>query len=369
MPSPHNSDSAASPRHLFGPVAALDTLRLRAKWLAAIRKFFDERGFWEVDTPLLSRDRAIDANLSPFVTQWHAVGESPAVSECGSSRDTFFLQTSPEFAMKRLLAAGADAIYQLGHVFRNGEVGQLHNPEFTMLEWYRVGDTHLDQMNFVEELVTTLLALPQRGGLNLCSLLTLAASTTDTEETCARFARTTYQAAFERQVGVNVLKVPTSDLSRVAADHGIVAPPGLSRDDRDGWLNLLLALLVEDKLGRDRPEFVYDYPATQAALARIRPDDPPVAERFELYINGIEICNGYRELTDANELRQRIRDESKSRTRDGHPPLPDDNLLLAAMDSGLPACAGVALGVDRLFQIALGAASVAEVIAFPFDRA
>jgi lysyl-tRNA synthetase class 2 len=238
-----------------------------------------------------------------------------------------------------------------------------------MLEWYRVGDTHLDQMDFVEELVTTLLALPQRGGRNLRSLLTLAVSTTETEGRRARFARTTYQAAFERQVGVNVLKVPTSDLSRVAADHGIVAPPGLFRDDRDGWLNLLLALLVEDKLGRDCPEFVYDYPATQAALARIRPDDPPVAERFELYINGIEICNGYHELTDATELRQRIRDESESRTLDGHPPLPDDNLLLAAMDSGLPVCAGVALGVDRLFQIALGATSVAEVIAFPFDRA
>ncbi|MBI5759182.1 MAG: EF-P lysine aminoacylase GenX, partial [Planctomycetales bacterium] len=229
---------------MFHPTASLATLRLRAKWLAAIRHFFDERGFWEVDTPLLSRDRAIDANLSPFVTRWHAAGESPAASECGPPRDTFFLQTSPEFAMKRLLAAGADAIYQLGHVFRNGEVGQLHNPEFTMLEWYRVGDTHLDQMDFVEKLVTKLLAVPQRGGRSPRPLLTLAALATDSEAKTTGFVRTTYQAVFERHVGVNVLKLPTSELSRVAAEHGVVAPPGLSPDDRDGWLNLLLALLV-----------------------------------------------------------------------------------------------------------------------------
>lgn len=363
MPPPQNSDSTASPRDLFRPTATLETLRLRAKWLAAIRHFFDERGFWEVDTPLLSRDRAIDANLSPFVTQWHATAEPTAASDCKDSRDTFYLQTSPEFAMKRLLAAGADAIYQLSHVFRNGEVGQLHNPEFTMLEWYRVGDSHLDQMDFVEELVASLL-LPELLGARLQTEPTEAGI-----PTTGPFARTTYKAAFVRHVGVDVLKLTTSELRGVAADHGIVPPPGLTLQDRDGWLNLLLALLVEDKLGRDRPEFVYDYPATQAALSRIRLEDPPVAERFELYIDGIEICNGYHELTDAAELRQRIHDESTSRLENGVSTLPDESLLLAAMDAGLPRCAGVALGVDRLFQIALGATSVGEVIPFPFDRA
>lgn len=363
MPQPRDPDSVA-PCDLFRPRAPLDTLRIRARWLAAIRRFFDQRGYWEVDTPLLSRDRAIDPNLAPFVTQWHREGEASLLDGQAISGNEFYLQTSPEFAMKRLLVSGADAIYQLGHVFRNGEVGHLHNPEFMMLEWYRVGDTHHDQMDFVEELVSSLLSLPEV----LESCLQAAPAEAETSTT-GRFARTTYRAAFERHVGVNVLNVPTHDLPRIAEDHGIVAPPGLNSDDRDGWLNLLLALLVEDKLGRGRPEFVYDYPATQAALARIRPDDPPVAERFELYFNGIEICNGYHELTDAAELRGRIEHESATRIASGRPPLSRDSLLLAAMDAGLPACAGVALGVDRLLQIAIGAASIAEVIPFPFDRA
>jgi lysyl-tRNA synthetase class 2 len=339
-------------------------LKLRAQWLAAIRQFFDDRGYFEVDTPVLSRDRAIDANLLPFVTRWNPAGEPLSLREPASSGDDLFLQTSPEFAMKRLLAAGADAIYQLGHVFRNGEVGQWHNPEFTMLEWYRVGDTHLDQLEVVEKLVSSLLLLPEV----LEHRRHVAPAEGGTRST-GRFTRTTYQAAFERHVGVNVLKEPTSELSRIAADRGIVAPPGLRADDRDGWLNLLLALLVEDKLGRDQPEFLYDYPATQAALARVRSDDPPVAERFELYLDGVEICNGYHELTDVDELRRRIENESATRVATDRGPLPHDSLLLSAMEAGLPPCAGVALGVDRLLQVAVKARSISEVVPFPFGRA
>ena len=324
----------------FRPAAPLSNLRLRARLLAAVRGFFDARGYWEVETPLLSAESTIDPNIEPCTTRWGPDG-GPLCA--GQQR---FLQTSPEFAMKRLLAAGAQAIYQVTRAFRHGELGRLHNPEFTIVEWYRTGDTYHDQMAVVGELVRTVAAGPDGQGL--------AASDEP-------FLRTAYQDAFERCLGCRPLGMTCPELRALALGRGITPPPSLHPDDRDGWLNLLLVTSVEPSLGTDHPEFLYDYPASQAALARVRPGAPPAAERFELYIRGIEICNGYQELTDAGELRRRIQ-EHAGRTASAE-------RLLAAMDAGLPECSGVALGFDRLCMLAAGAESIAEVMAFPFDRA
>jgi lysyl-tRNA synthetase class 2 len=183
------------------------------------------------------------------------------------------------------------------------------------------------------------------------------------------FERATYEGAFQQAVGMPVLSLGAHELARLAQSLGIAPPPGLAVEDVDGWLNLLLALRVEPVLATKPALFLYDYPPGQAALARIRPGAPAVAERFELYISGVEICNGYQELTDADELRRRISAQSALRRRDGNRPLPAQSRLLDAMEAGLPACAGVALGFDRLLMSAVGADSLAEVMAFPIDRA
>ena len=347
------------------PTASLEMLRHRAALLAVIRRVFDEAGYFEVETPVLSSDIVVDAWLDPFVADFL---RSPTDWSRGGK--PLYLQTSPEFAMKRLLAAGAKAIYQLGKVFRNGEVGQRHNPEFTMLEWYRVGDDHHAQMRFTEALVRRVFEAAENfndtgstGGHRASAKPRLGPQ---------EFERLTYDAAFDRYTGQRVLEESVESLASLASRHGLVAPPGLERDDRDGWLNWLLAELVEPHLGRDRPTFLYDYPASQAALARVSSSctgSPAVAERFELYIDGVELCNGYHELTDPAALKQRIHEQSLLRSAAGFRPLPAESRLLSAMEAGLPASSGNALGVDRLIMLALGAKSLSEVIAFPFDRA
>lgn len=319
----------------FLPTADLETLRFRARVLAAIRHFFDLRDHYEVDTPLLSQDRVIDSNIEPFIIP-QAMGGSD-----------LFLQTSPEFAMKRLLVAGAQAIYQLDKVFRRHERGQRHNPEFTMVEWYAVGTDHHQQMEFTEQLVRSVFEIsPVR------------------QLPPTPFRRTTYQAAFQRQLGVDVFHLKGTELRELARQHGVSIPESQDLEDWDGWLNLLLADLIEPHLGCDGPEFLYDYPASQAALARVRPGPPAVAERFELYLDGIELCNGYHELADTEELRGRIRQTWTTRT--GAPPV--SSRLLHAMEAGLPPCSGVALGVDRLVMLAAGKTRLDEVIAFPIER-
>jgi lysyl-tRNA synthetase class 2 len=340
----------------FRPSASLETLRLRAELLAELRRFFDEAGYWEVETPLLSHDVVVDAWLEPFVVPR---------DERNQSQAALYLQTSPEFAMKRLLAAGAQAIYQVTKAFRAHESGRLHNPEFTLVEWYRVADTHHDQMTFVEELVVRFLTKAQ----NLRETPTRARWSNGVGVPSRPFPRLAYDEAFEKYAGSRVLSLSPPQLASLARVRGIKPPESLSADDRDGWLNLLLAELVEPHLGRDVPTFLFDYPASQAALARTRSSDPPVAERFELYIGGIEICNGYHELTDPQELRERMRRQAAIRARAGLRSLPLQNRLLDAMDAGLPACSGVALGFDRLLMTALGAETIDEVLAFPFDRA
>lgn len=343
----------------FRPAASLETLRCRAELLAVVRKFFHDRGYWEVETPILSRDVIIDAHLEPFVTCWR--GEAQPGGVASSPEDRLFLQTSPEAGMKRLLAAGAEAIFQITRAMRNEEFGRYHNPEFTLLEWYHVDQTHHDQMDVVEDLVRTVF----EAAANRCGQVAAVCLPSVDD----RFKRLTYDAAFERYAGRRVLGLESAELAALAAERGLAPPPGLEEDDRDGWLNFLLADVVEPELGRGGPVFLYDYPASQAALATVRRDQPPIAERFELYIRGIEICNGYRELTDPEELRQRIRVQGEIRARDGRSALPECGRLLDAMQAGLPPCAGVALGFDRLVMLAVGMLSLADVIAFPFDRA
>ena len=351
------SDTDESAPEKYLPTASQEMLRLRAQLLDEVRRFFHEQGCWEVETPILSHDIILDSFLEPFATRWIPSG---TVGSDDSNTTEMFLQTSPEFGMKRLLAAGADAIFQITKACRNGEIGRYHNPEFTILEWYHTAVTHLEQMQFTEELVKAVFSRAEKllpgknvSGWNLSE----------------PFDRLTYDEAFEKYAGTKVLNLDSSELADLAGSRGIVSPPGLDPEDRDGLLNLLLAELVEPHLGKEHPQFLVDYPASQAALARIRPGDPSVAERFELYIEGIEICNGYHELTDAEELRRRFAEQNTLRVADGKLPLPLPARLLAAMDAGLPDCTGVALGFDRVAMLAAGSTSIDEVTTFPIERA
>ncbi len=323
----------------FLPSANLETLQQRAKLLSAVRAFFVEHGYWECETPILSRDIVVDANLDPF--------------ELTDGGERWFLQTSPEAGMKRLLAAGATAIFQVSRVFRRGESGPRHNPEFTMIEWYCVGDDHFAQIAFTEQLIR---AVFETAGRDLPP---------------EPFERLTYDAAFERYVGTRVLNLPNAALADIARSHNLEVPDSLPAGDRDGWLNLLLAELVEPHLGTERPTFLHDYPASQAALAVLRKDagQPPVAERFELYISGVELCNGYHELTDPDAYAARTEEERAIRRSQGIPDIPGAPRLEAALRHGIPESSGVALGFDRLAILALGLTSIDQVLAFPATRA
>lgn len=344
----------------FLPTANITTLKQRATLTQCLRAFFHAHGYWEVETPVISHDIVVDAHLDPFVVKTYDKAVDDSNSQPSTTTPALFLQTSPEFAMKRLVAGGANAIYQIGHAFRLGEQGRMHNPEFTMVEWYRVGDTHKVQMDLVEAMV--------RHILNEAKLL-IGNNSTSQVGPNVEFERMTYDNAFEKFLGRPVLSQTCEQLNAWVNENGWQRPQGLALNDRDGILNWLLAEYVEPHLGQERPTFVYDYPASQAALAKIRNDKPPVAERFELYINGLEICNGYNELTDANELKHRIDEQQKIRNREGKSKLPAENRLLHAMEHGLPACAGTALGWDRLVILALGKTELADVVPFPFSRA
>lgn len=320
------------------PAASLEVLRLRAHLLGRIRSFFAERDVLEVETPLLSVAATPDPQLHSFC----AYSSAPA-----DDRAPRFLHTSPEFPMKRLLAAGSGSIYQICKAFRGAERGRLHNPEFTLIEWYRVG---LDYHALMDEVAA------------------LAAATLDGLRVLAPPERFGYHDAFAAYAGVDPHRATGRELAATARARGL-AVSGLALEDADAWRDLVLTHLVEPRLGRGRLSFLYDYPASQAALARIRPGEPPVAERFEAYLDGMELANGFAELADAGEQRERFRRANAVRRAQGLPQVPLDERLLAALAHGLPACSGVALGFDRLVMAAAGAARLADVLAFPDDRA
>ena len=316
-------------------MSAMGNLRLRAKTYAAIRSFFNERGVLEVETPILSAAGNTDANIQSFHTSFTGHVDAGARQR--------WLRTSPEFPLKRLLAAGVGDCYELGRVFRNGEAGGRHNPEFTMLEWYRVGWDH-------NRLAREVIDLLER-------LLLEAGRTFEIVET-------TYRGLFHDALGVDALLDPIEVLKKPLADANI-SSDGLERDD---WLDLLLTHRIQPEFPRDRVTIVSEFPASQCALARIRQSDPPVAERFEAYIGPYEVANGYHELNDAAEQRVRFeRDNAKRRERGGVE-VPMDERLLAVLGD-MPACAGVALGIERLLMVLAGTDAIADVLAFPFSEA
>jgi lysyl-tRNA synthetase class 2 len=323
------------------PTAALEVLRLRARLLQRIRAFFSAHGVLEVETPVLSGAATTDPALASFTTRY----TGPLFPQ----GQTLYLHTSPEFLMKRLLAAGCGSIYQICKVFRDGEAGRQHNPEFTLLEWYRVGFDHHRLMDETGELVMDMLA----------PSMTLQAP-----------ERLTYHEAFQRHAGLDPFAASPDEYGQAARMHGIsVSPKLVSEKAPDPWRDLLLTHVVEPRLGQGRLTFIYDYPASQAALARIQPGNPPVAARFELYLNGIELANGFHELANADEQRARFEQQLHTREAGGLPAVPVDERLLAALAHGLPDCAGVALGFDRLVMLASGARTINEVLAFPLERA
>ena len=322
------------------PSASLEMLRRRADLLHRLRLFFHQRGYWEAETPALSADTVVDRHLDPLSV---TVFEDPQHPEQGRR---MWLQTSPEFAMKRLLAAGAEAIFQVARVFRGGrERGRLHNPEFTLLEWYRVGQTFAESMQFLAELAEAFLPTGEP----------------------TEFL--TYRQAFLNYLHIDPHQASAEQLREVALQYEIAFPESLSLEDRDSWLELLLGEKIEPHLGAQRPLILSHYPASQAALARVSSDDPNTAERFELYFRGVELANGYHELLDPRVLRERNALTNRQRIEDGKSALPEESYLLEAMERGLPACCGVALGVDRLAMLALGAETIDEVLAFALERA
>lgn len=317
------------------PSASREQLVARARLLGRVREFFAARGVLEVDTPMIINAPVTDVHI-------HSARVELSAAAPGSPPARLFLHTSPEYAMKRLLAAGSGDIYQLCHVARALESGRVHNPEFSLLEWYRVGFSLGQLMDEVELLVRALLG------------------------TAAAGERLSYREVFLRELALDPFAATVGELARAAAPLGLSTGLPL---ERDGYLELLMGGLIGPRLGRDRLTFVYGYPASQAALARLDPADPRAAQRFELYAGGIELANGFHELSAAPEQRARFEADNAARRRAGLPVYPLDERLLAALGHGLPDCAGVALGFDRLLMLATGASHIQEVLAFPTRRA
>lgn len=320
------------------PSASFDAIRLRARLNALIRGFFAERGVLEVETPILSQAGNTDPNIASFPLEFGGhVGAGPRQR---------WLRTSPEFPLKRLLAAGIGDCYELGRVFRDGEAGGRHNPEFTMLEWYRVG---WDHQRLVDECIALL-----RAALALVG-----------RDTGLKIEKIAYRDLYRRRLGLDPMSAEVGALQAALGDIRI-EPEGLTRDD---WLDLLMTHRLQPAFAPDSLRVVYDYPASQCALARIRQDDPPVAERFELYLGPLELANGYHELADPEEQGGRFRRETELRRQRGLQAPAVDSRLLSALAAGFPDCAGVALGVDRLLMAMLDTARIGDVLAFDFARA
>lgn len=322
----------------FESTASMEMLKKRSDLTMSIHRFFQQRGFLHVDTPLLSHDTVVDRHIHPVAVAHSAVTGS-------SDQQTMWLQTSPEFCMKRLLASGLTHIYQITKAFRQSETGRRHNPEFTMLEWYRTGDDMAAGMQLLSNFVVDVL---QRKPAKQIS----------------------YREAFQTYAEVDPFSDSVEMLKKTCQRFAPDSQTHFEETSRSFWLNYLLSVVVEPRLGAEEPVIVFDWPADQAALARVRQTAAaPVAERFELYIDGVELANGYHELLDADELVRRNEAVNQQRMSDQSVALPTNSRLVAAMRHALPACAGVAVGVDRLLMVAENCARIDQVIAFPIDRA
>jgi lysyl-tRNA synthetase class 2 len=316
------------------PSATRAVLEQRAQLLADIRRFFAARAVLEVDTPIIVNHAVSDVHLSAARVVFERAGE-------------YFLHTSPEYAMKRLLASGSGDIYQICHVARGFEHSRLHNPEFTLIEWYRSGFTLGDLMAEVEALLRA-----------VCPQLAPGVG-----------ERLSYRDAFLRSLGLDPFEARTAELHTAAQRLGFTPGTAAHHQERDDLLDFLMAAHVGPQLGRDRLTFIHGYPASQAALARLDPLEPRTAQRFELYRDGVELANGFQELASSSEQRARFQSDNDERHRRGLPVSRVDEYLLQALAAGLPDCAGVALGFDRLLMLAAGRSHIDEVIAFPTERA
>lgn len=302
------------------PSISIHYLWQRAKIIGKIRRFFANRNVLEVETPSLYTVPASDPHLYSLHCDIHQPG--------GEFANTLYLQTSPEFAMKRLLAAGSGSIYQLCKAFRDEEQGQHHHVEFTMLEWYRVNWDDRQLMNEVDELLQMVLRTKPA-------------------------IRYTYQQLFERYCQFNPHQASIDDLKACAKQNHLDLAVHIH--DKDTWLHLIMTHVIEPHLQHETtPVMIMDFPASQAALARLKPDAPTIACRFEVYVQGIELANGFYELCDAKEQLRRFENDNKKRQQLGFATVPIDYQLIAALEHGLPDCAGVALGIDRLIMLALG---------------
>ncbi len=310
-------------------------LHLRARLYALIRTYFAEREVLEVETPILSAAGNTDPNIQSFSTRFSGHVDAGARQR--------WMRTSPEYPLKRLLAAGVGDCYELGRVFRDGEAGGRHNPEFTMLEWYRVGWDHHRLMEEVIGLIEAALAMVGRR---------------------AEVWVEGYRQLFIDELGIDPLHAPIDDLRALLEDFHI-GPDGLTRDD---WLDLLITHRLQPTFPANRITVIHDYPESQCALAKVRPGDPPMAERFELYLGRYEVANGYHELNDATEQRRRFDRDNATRRVRGQQEIPVDERLLEVLDA-MPDSAGVALGIERLLMCLIGTDAIADVLSFPFSEA
>jgi lysyl-tRNA synthetase class 2 len=321
------------------PTCSVAMLQLRARLLANIRTFFEKKFVLEVETPLLSHGIGTDPQLAFFTTDYCL----PPLQH------KLFLQTSPEFAMKRLLAAGCGSIYQICKAFRNGELGRFHNPEFTLLEWYRIGFTLTQLMDEVAELIQALFMAEQVG--------------------LAGVQRHSYQDIFQQYTGLDALIFSYQDYCAYALNNNLPEAVSLCEHDHVLWLDFLFSHCVQPYLRNDIVYMIYGYPTTLSSLARINPLDPRTTDRVEVFINGIELGNGFYELSDAVEQNKRFENEIVQRQQKNLPEVVKDERLIAALTTGLPECSGIAIGLDRLLMLLSKANSIDEVLSFSIHRA
>lgn len=322
------------------PSASLEQLQKRAKIIQTIRQFFIERKVLEVETPLLSQAGVTDIHLFCFKTFF--IGPEISTAKPNPQGVPLYLQTSPEFHMKRLLSAGSGSIFQIGKAFRNEESGRFHNPEFTLLEWYQVGFDHFLLMDEMDQLLQLVLA-------------------------CDSARRCSYQDAFLEVLNIDPLTAEIDALKAVGQKLNLGEVVD-DETDKDTLLQLLFCVAIEPVIAEHRPCFIYNFPASQAALARISKEDSRVAERFEVYYKGIELANGFHELSDADEQLSRFQEDNRLRLRKGIEEMPIDQRFINALPN-LPDCAGVALGVDRLVMLATEKTHIDDVLSFTIKGA
>jgi len=323
-------------KETWRPSATLEALQARAELLSRLRGFFSNKSILEVETPICAQAAGTDPEIEPFETSFQGPGYPEGLK--------LYLQTSPEYAMKRLLASGTGPIYQITKAFRNEEAGRFHNPEFTMLEWYRPGFNQFQLMDEVVECIQVCL------------------------ERHVEPQRLTYSELFQEYVSLDPLTSSRDGLLSVLEDHG-VEPNNTNDLSIDVLLDLLMVQLIEPQLREKDCVFVHDFPASKASLARLDPENRQVAQRFELYLHGVEVANGFRELADVNEQRRRFELDNLKRLANQQTTYDLDEHLLAALDHGLPDCSGVALGIDRLLMVKLGLPEISKTLAFPIGRA